>query len=135
MSLLSLLFAILSFASVEDANLRFQYVPNEGGEIRNCTHQRIRDLPDWSIRCEGMKKEFAAHVVIREHQRGASTSFEILYWVTDRGENSTTRPIFHSTTTWVHLKKAGEAASLSLSQGVENDYASLVMEWKPGIER
>lgn len=132
MIILPILFSVLSFASPQkmpEPNFRFHYAPNESGEIHNCTHKRIRDLPDWEVICEGIKTKFAAHVIIRHYHRKDRSSIEILYWVTDRGENSSTAPKFHSTSAWVHLSKPGEAARLSLSQGVENDYASLVLDW------
>jgi len=129
MTILSLFFSLWAQAAVlPEPNFRFQYSPNESGEIRRCTHERIRDLPDWEITCEGMKKKFVAHVIIRHYHRESNSSIEILYWVTDRGETSSTAPKFHSTTAWIHLTKPGQAGSMSLSQGVENDYASLVMD-------
>lgn len=124
MNLLNLLFTTLAFA-LPDPELKFQYVPNEGGEVLNCTHKRIRDLPDWEVNCG--PKRFAAHVIIRSVQRNQSSSWEILYWVTARNEK---KPLFHSTTARVHFAHPTKAMAFSLSQGVENDYASLVMELK-----
>jgi hypothetical protein len=115
-------------AALPEPKFRFQYVPNEGAGIHRCTHERIRDLPDWEITCEGLKKKFVAHVIIRHHHKDSRSSIEILYWVTDRGDTNTTPPKFHSTTAWIHLTKPGEAGRISLSQGIENDYASLALE-------
>jgi hypothetical protein len=127
MKIISLIFALTAFAQPEP-NLRFQYVPNEGGEILQCTHKRIRDLPDWEVNCGS--KQFVAHVILRHYHRKDHSSMELLYWVTARSEDKRKPPLFHSTTAWIHLKERGEAARISLSQGVENDYASLVMEWR-----
>jgi hypothetical protein len=125
--LLQLAFYPLSSAANKDTNMRFRYQPAEA-EAVSCTHKRIRDLPDWEIRCG--EKQFVAHVVIREYQRQEEprTSVEILYWVTDR---NSPQPKFHSGSNWIRLKKASSLDSLQLSQGVENDYASLELDWTP----
>lgn len=109
-----------------DSHMRFRYVPNEGMPSVECTHKRIRDLPDWDVRCG--EKKFAAHVIIREFQTTEEprTSLELLYWVTERNAPS---PIFSSHTSWIRLKKGTNIDSLVLSQSVENDYASLTLEW------
>ncbi len=124
-TLFALLFALTGSAA--DDNMRFRYQPTELAAT-HCTHKRIRDLPDWQVRCG--EKEFVAHVIIREYRREEEprVSYEILYWVTDRN-GPTTR--FHSGTSWIRLKKPTSLDSLTLSQGVENDYASLELDWSP----
>lgn len=126
MSLFSLLLtAGLVWASAEPT-LKFQYVPHDGAEAILCKHKPVRDLPDFDVHCEagGIIKDFAAHVIVRELP--AASSLEILYWVTERQAGS--RPLFHSTTAL--LRGKGRASAISLSQGVENDFASLVMDWR-----
>ncbi len=126
---LVLLIASFSFAyELKDKEMGFMYIPFEGGGEMSCTHSRIRDLPDWKVNCG--KKEFAAHIVIREYQKSSEpqTGLEILYWITDRNSPS---PIFNSGTHWINLKKKTSLDSLILSQGVENDYANVQFEWHP----
>lgn len=112
--------------------MSFSYEPSES-EPSSCTHEQIRDLPDWQVICftPSGKKEFVAHVVVKESQRDEEpkTTLEILYWVTQRREN--TSPLFHSGTSMMRLNKSSSIESMRLSQSVENDYASLVMDWKP----
>lgn len=128
--LLPLLLALTGYSD-PDSNMRFRYQPVEMAATE-CTHKRIRDLPDWRVLCG--EKEFVAHVVIHEYQRETEprTTYEILYWVTDRNHPE---PRFHSGTNRIRLKKATSLDSLVLSQGVENDYASLELDWSPASSR
>src|SRR5690606_38290572 len=68
--------------------MSFQYMSNDGSVILDCSHARIRDLPDWEVVCgkgTPMVKEFVAHFIAREMPQGPQrTSFEVLYWVTER---------------------------------------------------
>jgi hypothetical protein len=128
---LSLLLATLSFAQPEP-DFRFQYVPNEGEVATPCEHKRIRDLPDWEVNCDGpgVKKRFVAHVIFRETQRESSSSLEILYWVTQRDLNPSVPPKFHSTTARMHFKGNAAPMMMTFEQGVENDMASLQLNWR-----
>lgn len=130
MTILSFLLASYVFAMPEP-DFRFQYVPNEGEAATACEHKRIRDLPDWEVNCDGpgVSKRFAAHVIFRETKRENTSSLEILYWVTQRGLDSTTPPKFHSTTARMHFKGTAEPMVMTFEQGVENDAASLQLTW------
>lgn len=134
-----LFFALLSSTAfaLPEPDFRFSYEPNEGAEGVNCTHERIRDLPDWKIRCPffGETKEFTAHVVLREMPRKEGTLLEILYWVTAPGEAPGKAPKFHSTSALIRLKGESSLSGLSLAQGVENDYASLVLHTGTAVYR
>ncbi|RZA09831.1 MAG: hypothetical protein EOP11_00315 [Proteobacteria bacterium] len=127
-----LAFALGAFAAAPSADaaplIKFQYVPNEGGEILDCEHKPIRDLPDYDVQC-GPKKRFTAHVIVRELNGGPETKFEILYWVTEPGETDRAPRKFHGNTTWIKLKEKSGLASLWIAQAVENDYASLTLDW------
>lgn len=118
---------LLSFTA--QAKMEFRYEPNEG-EFLECSHKKIRDLPDWDIEC-GKKgeKKFSAHVIVRPFYREfePQTTVEILYWVIEPGKTPTSVHTFHSSTFMVRLKEKTDLYSVSLSQGVENDYASLVL--------
>lgn len=113
-------------------NFRFRYEPVEGEAATLCTHKKIRDLPDWNVVCETGygKKTYSVHLIVREYPRAGETGVEILYWVSEPGETPTSPHKFHSTSALLHLR--GEKAGLGdfiMSQGVENDFASLVLSW------
>jgi hypothetical protein len=124
--LFTLLCALFAFAAIEP-NFHFSYQPNEAPSIP-CAMERIRDLPDWLVTCEerGRKKVFVAHVILRETLREQDASLEILFWVTDRNQST---PKFTSGTSLIHLKQRSALALVTLSQGVENDSAQLVLQW------
>ncbi len=125
-----LFFAVQALAS---DHFSFRYQPAEGAPELACRHEQIRDLPDWRVACgEDGQKKFTVHLVVREIPRDSGRALEILYWVTEPGPTDRSPPIFHSSTFWLRLK--GEPESFVLSQGVENDYASLVLDWRPPSE-
>ena len=108
--------------------VKFRYVPAEM-PATECTHKRIRDLPDWTVRCG--EKTFTAHVIVRIHKRDfePKTALEILYWVTEPSQRRGKPATFHSSSFWIRLKGEASSHSMVLAQGIENDYASLDMEW------
>lgn len=126
MTWLFLFVSLLAPCAQAEPELRFSYVPNEGAAAAQCTHERIRDLPDWQVTCPffGEKKIFTAHVIVRERPRPDQNFLEILYWVSAPGRSTR----FHSTSALLKINGPGRLDSLSLAQGVENDYASLVLE-------
>lgn len=126
---LALLLGIGASAAASAAPLlKFTYVPNEGAEMRNCTHKPIRDLPDYEVFCGD--KSFTAHVIVRELNGGPQTKLELLYWVTEPGETDRAPPKFHGSSVWIRLAdNKSSFASVSLAQAVENDYASLTLDW------
>ena len=128
---LHLFLPMLSLAAPEP-KLEFSYEPVEGEAPSVCSHERIRDLPDWDVSCNtpyGAKK-FSAHVIVREYPRNNSTGIEILYWVTEPGDAPNAVRKFHSTSGFFHLKGATELEGFSLSQGVENDFAQLTLRFR-----
>ncbi len=129
MKLVSLLFVLLisSPALADTVKMWFRYTPSDGIGILECTHERIRDLPDWRVNCGNGQKTFTAHVVVRLYQRGENpqTGLEVLYWVTEPGETPTSVRKYHSTTMFLKLTNKTGVHSLRLDQGVENDQASL----------
>ena len=124
---MNLLFALL-LPVLSHADLRFTYEPVEGEGPTSCVHKQIRDLPDYDVKCGA--KRFTAHVIVRGGPVQNDTSLEILYWVTEPGDTETSPRKYHSTSALLHLKGKAELANLSLSQGVEDDSASLVLGWK-----
>ena len=63
------------------------------------------------------------------HELVEEKAFEVLYWVIDR--NQPTTRAFSSTSSWIEFKNISELNLLSFSQGVENDYAFLKLDFKP----
>jgi hypothetical protein len=128
MTLFPFLLTHLAFAQ---PTMTFTYEPAEGQEPSPCTYEQIKDLPDYDVTCAtpfGVKN-FGAHVIVREfpHASKGDTGVEILYWVTERGD---AQRKFHSTSALFHLKGSTTLADFSLSQGVENDFASLALGWR-----
>ncbi|MBI3505041.1 MAG: hypothetical protein HY059_09385 [Proteobacteria bacterium] len=118
-------------ASAFAQTMRFRYVPNEGDFGLDCTHERIQDLPDWRVSCgPNAEKKFSVHLIVRTFPgAGTKSTLEIMYWVTESSVG-TKPPVFHANTSWLRFKSGGELESLSMHQGVENDYASLTIELK-----
>jgi hypothetical protein len=109
----------------------FTYEPVEGEAASACTKRQIQDLPDWDVTCftPYAKKTFSAHVIVREYPRAPDTGVEILYWVIEPGDKPTSPRKYHSASALFHLKGATTVSDFSLSQGVENDQASLVLNY------
>lgn len=129
MKVIPLLFVSLisTQALASPLKMSFKYVPHEGSESLDCTHTRIRDLPDWKVDCGNGQKTFTAHVIARKYQREPTpqTGLEVLYWITEPGETPTSVRKYHSTTLFLQLTNKTDVHSLTLFQGVENDQASL----------
>jgi len=139
----SLFFFALLFASTQahaavagSSRFHFRYEPVEGEPATLCTHKQIRDLPDWSVECKTGygTKTFTVHLIVREYPRQGETGVEILYWVTEPGDTPTSPRKYHSTSALFRLKGDSGLSSFLLSQGVENDMASLVLGWSDEAE-
>ena len=117
---------------VTDANLSFEYTSNDGEITLSCKHSQVQyDLPDWSVVCgKGTKleKKFGVHFVVTRGNRPTEpkTWYEFLYWVTDRQKPS---PIFSSSSMTINLNGNVTTHSIRLYQSVENDYASLIINY------
>ncbi|MGZ3651029.1 MAG: hypothetical protein ACXVB9_05590 [Bdellovibrionota bacterium] len=130
-TLVALLFAFLAHAE-PGVKMQFTYEPADGETpASRCTHAQVRDLPDWDVTCVTPygTKTYSAHVVVHENSGGPSTTVEVLYWVSEPGESTSPTRTYHSTSALFHLKGTTSLADFSLSQGVENDQASLVLGW------
>ncbi len=118
---------------IQPNQLRFHYQSADGEIQLTCAHKRIRDLPDWRVICGSgtkLEKEFAVHLVVLKGKRPLQSEiwYRFLYWVTDR--QSDARPVFNSTSLLLNLKEGSKPNSLSLDQGVENDYAQLSLVFR-----
>lgn len=121
-------------AEPKAVSMKFTYVPHEAPDLPNagvleCKHERIRDLPDWKVVCGADEKEFTAHVVLRigKREEAPKTVLEILYWVIEPGDTPTSVRKYHSTSSLLYLSEPTDMAKLNISQGVENDMATLTM--------
>lgn len=118
---------------VETRNLNFQYVSNEGGLMMDCVHSQIRDLPDWEVVCgkgTPQQKRYTVHFLTKQVQRSNQplTTLEYLYAVT---EWEFVKPVYASTSFWLSLNEKSVTHSLRFYQGIENDVANLVLDYKP----
>lgn len=129
-TILLLFLSWMSFA-IPLPTLHFTYQPVEGDASTHCSHEKIRDLPDYQVVCgtpDG-KKVFTAHVIVRGHSGVDKTGLELLYWVTAPGETPTSPHKFHSTTALMRFSGQTSLQEFRLSQGIENDMAWLVLDW------
>lgn len=121
---------------IDEGHLKFRYSSQDGEFQLECSHKRIRDLPDWEVICKnevGIRKVFAAHIVLNKGRRlnnevKPSRWYELLYWVTDRKAQNA--PRFHSSSLILQASDESEINQFQLHQGVENDYASLILDLK-----
>lgn len=120
---------------IQENDVVFKYSSADGSVELKCTHVfDSPDLNDWDVWCgKGTKmlRQFRVHFLVRQYQsRSAQRSaFEVLYWVTDRNQHIT--KAFSSTSTWIQFKNLSDLETMSFSQGVENDYAFLKLEFTP----
>ena len=136
LTIFSFFLGLFTTAEAASPKMIFRYEPFEGEGPSQCVHEQIQDLPDWRVTCDTPygKKKFTAHVVLRELPRKELTGLEILYWVTEPGEKPNAPPKFHSTSALFTLKGNTSLDHFSLSQGVENDFASLTLAWVRGSD-
>lgn len=108
--------------------LSFTYQPNEDKEYE-CIHEVENRLTNsWVISCPYYQsvKIFSVHLVVKkiERQIKPKTKLEILYWVTNR-ENNSKLPEFTGSTVWIDLAEQNWTEAIRLSQHVDNGLASL----------
>jgi hypothetical protein len=116
--------------------IEFRYESNDGSFTLSCKHW-IGNFSggDFSVACgkgqgTGEIKNYSVHLRIRTVPKGTLTIFELMYWITDRNVK-TPVPAFASHSQLFTVSKVAEIHELQMSEGVENDYAQLVMRYKP----
>lgn len=142
----SLFFSSLSFAAtpigfspitaqkLTEESVKFTYSSMDGEIVLECAHVFDKpDLWDWDVWCgkgTNMLRQFRVHLLIRPwvNTEKQKTAFEVLYWVIDRDTNPRK---FSSTSSWTILNTLTSLETMSFSQGVENDYAFLQVEFTP----
>ena len=115
---------------LEPKSIEFTYQSNlEPFATGECQHQKSPvGLFEWDVRCviEGQVRKYAVHLAVSYYQKTQHglSAYEVLYWVTDW--TSATKPISDSSTIWFHNShKENRATVVEVSQGIENDIASL----------
>lgn len=116
-------------------DFEFSYESSDGEIALECKHWLENDLPmDWKVLCgpgTPLEREFLVHLIIRGYRRAAKPqqAYEILYWVINRSTEFKSR--YTSSTSWIELDTESRLHQMSLSQGVENDYAQLKLRFLP----
>jgi hypothetical protein len=122
----------LSRAEVID-HLQFHYSSSDGDFQLDCKHMPNLQLEtDYDVYCgKGTPnlKQYLVHLIIRSWSTPDDTTYEILYWVTDRGQGD--KPVFSSTSQLLTLDAKANIKKLSLSQSLENDAAQLYLDYAP----
>jgi hypothetical protein len=127
-------FAPVGVREIQEDEVTFKYSSSDGTIELNCTH--VFDAPelhDWDVVCgKGTKlvKQFRVHFLARQYKsrNGTQSAFEVLYWVIDRNQPARA---FSSTSSWIQFKNFSSLEKMSFSQGIENDYAYLQLDFKP----
>lgn len=128
-------FSFIETKQIQEDDVVFTYTSNDGTLDLKCAH--VFDKPeanDWDVWCgKGTKwlRQFRVHFLVRKFASRASqrSAFEVLYWVIDRDQP--TSKSFSSTSSWIQFKNSSDLEKMSFSQGVENDYAYLTVDFKP----
>lgn len=113
--------------------ISFQYMTSDGDYQLSCKHLPNAQLDmDFDVYCgKGTSnlKQYLVHLIIRPiANKPDETSYEILYWVTDRSQGNS--PVFSSTSQIITLDQETRLKRLSLSQSLENDSAQLYLSYK-----
>jgi len=114
--------------------IEFYYQNSDGTIELECKHWIGNFYSgDFEVACgKGTQlfKQYAAHVVVRSFSRGDQTTFEILYWITDKNVKGSV-PSFSSHSQLFTVDRGTKIREFQMSQGIENDYAQLVLKYKP----
>lgn len=114
--------------------IEFHYSSSDGSFELDCKHWIGNiNAGDFDVVCgKGTKwmRFYSVHLLIREMPAVDTTTFEILYWVTDRSAKGPT-PSFSSHSQLFSIDKNAKIRELRLSQGLENDYAQMSLRYKP----
>lgn len=115
--------------------IKFRYQPNDDAGVP-CQHKKHREPWDWKVVCEKgyYKKEFLVHLLMRKYRRSGTDSLEILYWLTNRKPNNKRPndiPEFTGTTLMLDFNEGLMEQRIRMGQQVDNDFASLVLVFKP----
>lgn len=126
--------AAANLSPVTEDDVTFSYASNDGEINLSCAH--VYDNPktsDWDVWCgkgTNMLKIFRVHFLLREYKAKTSEkmALQVLYLVNDR--NKPLGKGFSSSTQWMEFAEKTSPEKLIFSLGVENDYATLKLEYK-----
>lgn len=122
-------------SSVELENkIEFSYASTDGSFQLDCKHWiQNQSSGDFNVICgKGTRtvKEFSVHLIIRRFPHQAATTFEVLYWVTDR---NTKKPVpgFTSHSQLFTVSGKSQIQQFIMSQGLENDGSQMRLKYTP----
>ncbi|HEX7672726.1 MAG TPA: hypothetical protein VF412_01075 [Bdellovibrio sp.] len=132
-------FSQVRVMDIKEDDVTFNYMSNDGTIDLKCAH--VYDKPDawdWDVWCgkgTNMLRMFRVHFLLRQYvsKTANKTAYEVLYWVTDRDADTT--KMFSSATNWLQFNGMTTPDMLSFSQSVENDYASLTLQFHPSSSK
>ena len=111
----------------------FHYSSSDGEFQLECKHWIGNTAGDFDVICgKGTRhvKQYLVHLVIRPMKKTNETTFEILYWVTDRN-TKTAMPAFSSVSQLLTVDSKSQLKKIRMSQGIENDYAQMELTYLP----
>jgi hypothetical protein len=127
-------FKSIGTKEIKEDDMTFRWTSADGEISLNCAH--VYDKPDawdWDVYCgkgTNMLRVYRIHLLVREYAKESANkkAFQILYWVTDRNQE---KPKFNSTSQWIQLNGQADLDFFNLSVGVENDYGTIDVTYKP----
>lgn len=115
---------------IDASMLDFTYQPNESAGLP-CKHTLVNPASqDWDVICQSAdgkeSHRYGVHLWVTTYPRDVEpkVSYEVLYWVDDRSEKSSS----HGSTIWFHLKDQSAIQKIEVGQFVDNGSSSLDMD-------
>ncbi len=121
---------------VAESEVTFSYASADGEFTLKCTHYldkpETHDFDVWCGKGTPYLRTFRVHFLLRQHDKPeqGKSAFEVLYWVIDRDQRDASRK-FSSGNTWISFRNPSDVERMNFSQGVENDYAYLSVDYRP----
>lgn len=132
MKFIIMLLSLTAFAKTQiklpEEFLTFKYQSFDGQINLKCTHKAINEWGDWNVLCgDKQEKNFSVHLIVHKYSRPRlpKTSYEILYWITNRETMEAA-----GATTWLHLNDETSLHSINTSQSTQSDTAGLYLDIK-----
>ena len=123
----------ISSATLEQ-RIELSYSSTDGSFQLECKHWiQNASSGDFDVICgkgTSTVKQYSVHLVIREFPQKHSTTFEVLYWVTDRNTKQQ-MPGFSSHTQLFTVAGKSHIQQFIMSQGLENDGSQMRLKYTP----
>lgn len=132
-------FKYFKVRQIQTKDINFNYSSADGEIQLKCDfYFAAPELHDWNVWCgkgTALFRTFRVHLLFREYRHTVleKSAYEVLYWVTDRDQPI--QKAFSSTSSWLEFNNISSMSKISLSQGVENDYALLTMTYQPPVQK